>query len=213
MGHESLPCGDADFPATEAAPLDALFTPSQHPAIEDSRPPAQPPVEDQGAICTFLYARLHNFVPACSTVAGPELTAFVNEARRVLSSAALKLGGEIAQRRPDSILCAFTHNREDRIPTHAKRGLHAAILTVHEAMQLGARVGPQLEAAGVRFSGLSPDGLLPEIIELPDHPWFIGVQFHPEFTSNPRDGHPLFTSFVRAAREHAAGKLPRAAIA
>ncbi|WP_332813992.1 serine/threonine-protein kinase [Ramlibacter sp.] len=149
MGHESFSRGDADFPATEAAPLDALFTPSRPTDIDEGGPATQSPAEDHGAICTFLYARLHNFAAACSTVAGPELTAFVNESRRALSSAAIKLGGEIAQRRPDSILCAFTHNPEDRIPTHAKRGLHAAILTVHEVMQLAARVGPQLEAAGV----------------------------------------------------------------
>jgi len=56
-----------------------------------------------------------------------------------------------------------------------------------------------LEAAGLRFSGISPDGTLPEIIEIPDHPWFIGVQFHPELKSKPFEPHPLFTSFVRAA--------------
>ncbi len=51
------------------------------------------------------------------------------------------------------------------------------------------------------------------MVELPSHPWFLAVQFHPEFTSNPRDGHPLFTGFVRAARAHAAGALPRVASA
>ena len=56
-----------------------------------------------------------------------------------------------------------------------------------------------LEATGLRFSGMSPDGMLPEIVELPDHPWFIGVQFHPELKSKPFEPHPLFTSFVRAA--------------
>jgi CTP synthase len=57
----------------------------------------------------------------------------------------------------------------------------------------------RLEAAGLRFSGMSPDGELPEIVEIPDHPWFIGVQFHPELKSKPFAPHPLFTSFVRAA--------------
>jgi len=56
-----------------------------------------------------------------------------------------------------------------------------------------------LEAVGLRFSGMSPDGTLPEIVEIPDHPWFIGVQFHPELKSKPFEPHPLFTSFVRAA--------------
>ncbi|MDA0240002.1 MAG: CTP synthase [Proteobacteria bacterium] len=57
----------------------------------------------------------------------------------------------------------------------------------------------KLEAAGLKFSGLSPDGVLPEIIEYEDHPWFIGVQFHPELKSKPFDPHPLFTSFIAAA--------------
>lgn len=56
-----------------------------------------------------------------------------------------------------------------------------------------------LEKAGLSFSGLSPDGVLPEIVEIPDHPWFIGVQFHPELKSKPFDPHPLFTSFIEAA--------------
>ena len=59
----------------------------------------------------------------------------------------------------------------------------------------------QLEAAGLRFTGLSPDGLLPEIVEIPAHPWFVGVQFHPELKSRPFDPHPLFASFVGAAVE------------
>ena len=56
-----------------------------------------------------------------------------------------------------------------------------------------------LEAVGMRFSGLSPDGTLPEIVELEGHPWFIGVQFHPELKSRPFDPHPLFASFIAAA--------------
>ena len=58
-----------------------------------------------------------------------------------------------------------------------------------------------LEAAGLKVSGLSPDGLLPETIEYSDHPWFIGVQFHPELKSRPFDPHPLFRSFIAAAVE------------
>ncbi|MGE0580981.1 MAG: CTP synthase [Steroidobacteraceae bacterium] len=63
---------------------------------------------------------------------------------------------------------------------------------------------------GLRFPGLSRDELV-EIIELPSHPWFIATQFHPEFTSTPRDGHPLFAGFVRAARNYRAAQLPAAA--
>jgi len=57
----------------------------------------------------------------------------------------------------------------------------------------------RLEQHGMRFSGMSPDGLLPEIIEYADHPWFVGVQFHPELKSRPFEPHPLFASFVEAA--------------
>ena len=57
----------------------------------------------------------------------------------------------------------------------------------------------QLSKVGVEFSGTSPDGLLPEIMEIPAHPWFIGVQYHPELKSRPFDPHPLFASFVEAA--------------
>ncbi|MCC7428326.1 MAG: CTP synthase [Alphaproteobacteria bacterium] len=56
-----------------------------------------------------------------------------------------------------------------------------------------------LERVGLLFSGMSPDGSLPEIVEIPGHPWFVGVQFHPELKSKPFDPHPLFTSFIRAA--------------
>ena len=59
----------------------------------------------------------------------------------------------------------------------------------------------QLEAVGLRFSGMSPDGRLPEIVEWTDHPWFIGVQFHPELKSKPFKPHPLFQDFIRAAKE------------
>ncbi|WPL16292.1 CTP synthase [Thiorhodovibrio winogradskyi] len=59
----------------------------------------------------------------------------------------------------------------------------------------------RMKDAGLRFSGWSLDGRLVEIVEIPDHPWFIGCQFHPEFTSTPRDGHALFRSFIEAARE------------
>lgn len=61
----------------------------------------------------------------------------------------------------------------------------------------------RLEAAGLRFSGMSPDGVLPEIVEYPDHPWFIGVQYHPELKSKPFDPHPLFAGFIGAAVKQA----------
>jgi len=67
--------------------------------------------------------------------------------------------------------------------------------------EVNTRYREALEAVGLRFAGMSPDGLLPETIEYPDHPWFIGVQFHPELKSRPFDPHPLFASFIAAAVE------------
>jgi len=61
-----------------------------------------------------------------------------------------------------------------------------------------------LQGAGLKIAGRSMDGMLVEVIEVPDHPWFVSCQFHPEFTSTPRDGHPLFTGFINAALAHQA---------
>ena len=58
----------------------------------------------------------------------------------------------------------------------------------------------RLEQVGLRFSGMSPDGILPEVVEIPGHPWFLGVQYHPELKSRPFAPHPLFTSFIGAAK-------------
>ncbi len=68
----------------------------------------------------------------------------------------------------------------------------------------------RLSQAGLTFSGLSVDDLV-EMVEIRDHPFFLASQFHPEFTSNPRDGHPLFKSFIAAVRAHAEGEMPEAA--
>jgi CTP synthase len=66
--------------------------------------------------------------------------------------------------------------------------------------EVNIRYRERIEATGLKFTGLSPDGLLPEICERQDHPWFVGVQFHPELKSRPFDPHPLFASFVEAAK-------------
>ncbi len=67
--------------------------------------------------------------------------------------------------------------------------------------EVNARYRERLEAQGLKFCGLSPDGLLPETVEIPAHPWFIGVQYHPELKSRPFEPHPLFASFIGAAVE------------
>ena len=64
----------------------------------------------------------------------------------------------------------------------------------------------KLEQIGLNFSGISPDGLLPEIVEIKYHPWFIGVQFHPELKSRPFDPHPLFSSFIKASIKESKNK-------
>jgi CTP synthase len=68
--------------------------------------------------------------------------------------------------------------------------------------EFNPRYEDELGGRGLVFSGKSPDGKFVEIIELPDHPWFLGCQFHPEFKSKPLDPHPLFVSFIKAAHEH-----------
>ena len=65
--------------------------------------------------------------------------------------------------------------------------------------EVNAAYRDPLEQGGLVFSGMSPDDLLPEIVERPDHPWFVGVQFHPELKSKPFEPHPLFASFIEAA--------------
>lgn len=70
-----------------------------------------------------------------------------------------------------------------------------------------------LREKGLVIAGTSMDGMLVEIVEIKDHAWFVGVQFHPEFTSTPRDGHPLFTGYVAAARERREAAEPRQAAA
>jgi len=67
--------------------------------------------------------------------------------------------------------------------------------------EVNTRYRERLEKCGLRFAGLSPDGLLPETVEYSNHPWFIGVQYHPELKSRPFEPHPLFASFIAAAVE------------
>ena len=89
------------------------------------------------------------------------------------------------------------------VPDLAKMGFdivgHANNHTVDWGEQGLLETLDHLEKGGLVFSGMSPDGQLPEIVERPDHPWFVGVQFHPELKSKPFDPHPLFASFIEAA--------------
>jgi len=115
-------------------------------------------------------------------------------------------GNEIERRAEDSDLGGTM--RLGSYPALLDRGslvsrVYGDATTIHERhrhrWEVNVHYRDRLEAAGLRFSGMSPDGILPEIIELPAHPWFIGVQYHPELKSKPLDPHPLFSGFIAAA--------------
>jgi CTP synthase len=95
---------------------------------------------------------------------------------------------------------------------HATYGRDRIMERHRHRYEFNNRYLERLTKAGLRFSGFSADGLV-ELIELPGHPWFMACQYHPEFNSTPRDGHPLFTGFIRAARHYRAAQLPAAASA
>ena len=108
----------------------------------------------------------------------------------------MRLGGQECRLQPGS-LASETYDAESIAERHRHR------------YEFNNTYLETLQEAGLIFSGWSIDELA-EMIELKDHPWFLACQFHPEFTSTPRDGHPLFTGFIKAARAHARGKLPEA---
>ena len=120
-----------------------------------------------------------------------------------------KRGGEVEIRDNDSDLGGTM--RLGAYPASLKEGSRVAEAygetLVHERhrhrYEINISYREEIEAAGMIFSGLSPDGRLPEIVELPHHPWFIGVQFHPELKSRPMEPHPLFRSFIAAALHQA----------
>lgn len=106
----------------------------------------------------------------------------------------MRLGGQQCRLQSDSL--AFRLYQKDVI---TERHRHR--------YEFNSQYLEKLEQAGMRFSGKSIDGRLVEVIEIPDHPWFLACQFHPEFTSTPRKGHPLFSGFVVAAFEHKKGTV------
>jgi len=110
---------------------------------------------DGQTVATFVYARLHNFSAVCNALGPDEAASFVNEVRRLLTEPIMKLGGEVAQRRPDSILAVFSNRPDDKKPNHAQRGLHAAILLVHEAVQLAQLVASRPQLANLPLLSLA----------------------------------------------------------
>ena len=109
----------------------------------------------------------------------------------------MRLGAQACQLTPGSLV-------------HAAYGADTILERHRHRYEFNNGFIDKLQEAGLSFSGRSDDGLI-EVVELPGHPWFLACQFHPEFTSNPRKGHPLFTSFVAAARACQGLKLPRVA--
>ena len=105
--------------------------------------------EGKATVATLLYARLHHFSDICNALGPEEAASFVNEVRRILTEPILKLKGEVATRRPDSVLAVFSNKPEEKKPNHAQRGLHAAILQVHEAVQLAQLVAGRPELANL----------------------------------------------------------------
>ncbi len=101
----------------------------------------------------------------------------------------MRLGAQKCRLQPDS-LALKTYQKDVITERHRHR------------YEFNNQYLEKLEQAGMRFSGKSIDGRLVEMIELPNHSWFLACQFHPEFTSTPRKGHPLFSGFIKAAAEH-----------
>ena len=98
----------------------------------------------------------------------------------------MRLGSQECKLNPGS-LAATVYGKERIVERHRHR------------YEFNNQYLQALEDAGLVMSGMSLDDSLVEVVEIKDHPWFLACQFHPEFTSTPRDGHPLFTGFVRAA--------------
>ena len=101
----------------------------------------------------------------------------------------MRLGGQLCHLQPGSKVREL-YGHDDIVERHRHR------------YEVNNNLIKQITDKGLKIAGLSTDNKLVEIIENPNHPWFIGVQFHPEFTSNPRKGHPLFSGFIKAAKEY-----------
>lgn len=101
----------------------------------------------------------------------------------------MRLGAQICHLEPNSLVHSM-YNQDTIVERHRHR------------YEVNNNLLPAIVKAGLKITGLSTDKKLVEIIENADHPWFVACQFHPEFTSTPRDGHPLFISFIRAAKEY-----------
>lgn len=112
----------------------------------------------------------------------------------------MRLGGQKCKLVPGTLVQTL-YGKDEIIERHRHR------------YEVNNQLLPEIEKAGLKVSGRSEQGNLVELMELPNHPWFIGCQFHPEFTSSPRDGHPLFIAFIKAANAKHAEKNRKGAVA
>ncbi|PXY90317.1 glutamine hydrolyzing CTP synthase [Gilliamella apis] len=136
------------------------------------------------------------FVKDCANPVIALITEWSDESGKVVQRSedsdlggTMRLGSQICHLEPSSLVAGM-YKKESITERHRHR------------YEVNNNLLPEVVKAGLKVTGLSTDKKLVEIIEIPDHPWFVACQFHPEFTSTPRDGHPLFSSFIKAAKDH-----------
>ena len=136
------------------------------------------------------------FVKDCANPVIALITEWSDESGKVVQRSedsdlggTMRLGSQICHLEPDSLVAGM-YKKESITERHRHR------------YEVNNNLLPEVVKAGLKVTGLSTDKKLVEIIEIPDHPWFVACQFHPEFTSTPRDGHPLFSSFIKAAKDY-----------
>ncbi|SDN82248.1 CTP synthase [Halomonas shengliensis] len=140
----------------------------------------------------FTHDTLHPVVGLITEWLSPEGKVELRDAASDLGGT-MRLGGQVCQLKAGS-KAREAYGADEIVERHRHR------------FEVNEQFVEQLEQAGLVVSGKSVDNSLVEVVELPDHPWYVACQFHPEFTSTPRDGHPLFTGFVNAALEHKAAR-------
>ena len=136
------------------------------------------------------------FVKDCANPVIALITEWSDESGKVVQRSedsdlggTMRLGSQICHLEPNSLVAGM-YKKESITERHRHR------------YEVNNNLLPEVVKAGLKVTGLSTDKKLVEIIEIPDHPWFVACQFHPEFTSTPRDGHPLFSSFIKAAKDY-----------
>ncbi|MDF7670097.1 CTP synthase (glutamine hydrolyzing) [Orbaceae bacterium ESL0721] len=141
-------------------------------------------------------ANSSEFIKDCANPVVALITEWNDESGQVIQrdeksdlGGTMRLGGQVCHLEPDSLVSKM-YQKESIVERHRHR------------YEVNNNLLPQIVKAGLKVTGLSTDRKLVEIIENSDHPWFVACQFHPEFTSTPRDGHPLFSSFIKAAKTY-----------